>query len=83
MIVHHIQHMFQNIFQKKYLCVTDAVFYYLLILVASCKMHFVTALTHHVVASKKIPYFSNSTCMRSRKQNKMISEMREEEEDAG
>lgn len=57
-------------------------FYYLLILVASCKMYFVTALTHHVVASKNIPYFSNSVCMLSRKQSKMLSELREEEEDA-
>jgi len=52
-------------------------------LVASCKRYFVTALTHHVVASKIIPYFSNSTCMHSRKQSKMLSELREEEEDAG
>lgn len=57
-------------------------FYYLLILVATYKMYFVTALTHHVVASKKIPYFSNSACMLSRKQSKTLSELREEEEDA-
>lgn len=56
--------------------------YYLLILVATCKMYFVTALTHHVVASKKNPYFSNSACMLSRKQSKMLSELRKEEEDA-
>lgn len=57
-------------------------FYYVLILVASCKMYFVTALTLHVVASKTISYFSNSACMLSRKQSKMLSELREEEEDA-
>lgn len=57
-------------------------FYYVLILVASCKMCFVAALTLHVVASKTISYFSNSACMLSRKQSKMLSELREEEEDA-
>lgn len=36
-------------------------FYYLLIVLASCKMYFVIALTHRVVASKRISYFSNST----------------------
>lgn len=70
---------------KRNACVNYALFYYfyyLLILVASCQTYFVTTLIHYVVASKKIPYFSNSTCMHSRKQSKMLSELREEEKDA-
>lgn len=66
---------------KRSVCVTYALLCYLLILVASCQTYFVTALIHYVVASKKIPYFSNSTCMHSRKQSKIHSELREEEKD--
>lgn len=65
------------------ICSVFYYFYYLLLLVASCKLCFVTALTHRVIAWKKIPYFLNSTCMHSRKQIKMLSKLREEEEDAG
>lgn len=67
--------------RAKEVCVTYALLCYLLILVASCQTYFVTALIHYVVASKKIPYFSNSTCMHSRKQSKIHSELREEEKD--
>lgn len=66
---------------KRNVRVTYALFCYLLILVASCQTYFVTALIHYVAASKKIPYFSNSTCMHSRKQSKILSELREEEKD--
>lgn len=66
---------------ERNVCVTYALFCYVLILVASCQTYFITALIHYVVASKKIPYFSNSTCMHSRKQSKILSEMREEEKD--